>query len=213
VIARARDLAVAALVVIALVVVGHGPVLRLIGRALVVEDPVAKADAIVVVAGGTPSREEAAARLFREGLAPDVVLSNQFTPDRVRQLITMGARRFDYQGESRVVLEQRGVPAQAIVALSQPVKTTEAELKVVGEAARSRGWRRVILVTSPQHSRRVKLVWSRQAPADIESIVRIAQDDDFLDGDWWRKRREAEAILHEYLGLAAIYLGISPLLK
>jgi uncharacterized SAM-binding protein YcdF (DUF218 family) len=194
-------------------VVGHGPVLRLIGRALVVEDPVAKADAIVVVAGGTPSREEAAARLFREGLAPDVVLSNQFTPDRVRQLITMGARRFDYQGESRVVLEQRGVPAQAIVALSQPVKTTEAELKVVGEAARSRGWRRVILVTSPQHSRRVKLVWSRQAPADIESIVRIAQDDDFLDGDWWRKRREAEAVLHEYLGLAAIYLGISPLLK
>jgi uncharacterized SAM-binding protein YcdF (DUF218 family) len=213
VIARARGLAVAALVVIALVVVGHGSVLRLIGRALVVEDPVAKADAIVVVAGGTPSREEAAARLFREGLAPDVVLSNQFTPDRVRQLITMGARRFDYQGESRVVLEQRGVPAQAIVALSQPVKTTEAELKVVGEAARSRGWRRVILVTSPQHSRRVKLVWSRQAPADIESIVRVAQDDDFLDGDWWRKRREAEAILHEYLGLAAIYLGISPLLK
>ena len=212
-IARARGLAVAALMVIALVVVGHAPVLRLIGRALVVEDPVAKADAIVVVAGGTPSREEAAARLFREGLAPDVVLSNQFTPDRVRQLITMGARRFDYQGESRVVLEQRGVPAQAIVALSQPVKTTEAELKVVGEAARSRGWRRVILVTSPQHSRRVKLVWSRQAPADIESIVRVAQDDDFLDGDWWRKRREAEAVLHEYLGLAAIYLGISPLLK
>jgi uncharacterized SAM-binding protein YcdF (DUF218 family) len=193
-------------------VAAHGPALRLIGRALVVEDPVAKVDAIVVVAGGTPSREDAAAALFREGLAPDVVLSNPFTPDRVRQLITMGARRLDYQGESRLVLEQRGVPAQAIVALPQPVKTTEAELKVVGELARARGWRRVILVTSPQHSRRVKLVWSRQAPADIQSIVRIAQDDDFLD-DWWRKRRQAEAVLHEYLGLAAIYLGISPLLK
>jgi uncharacterized SAM-binding protein YcdF (DUF218 family) len=212
VIARARGLLVAALVLVALAVAAHGPALRLIGRALVVEDPVAKVDAIVVVAGGTPSREDAAAALFREGLAPDVVLSNPFTPDRVRQLITMGARRLDYQGESRLVLEQRGVPAQAIVALPQPVKTTEAELKVVGELARARGWRRVILVTSPQHSRRVKLVWSRQAPADIQSIVRIAQDDDFLD-DWWRKRRQAEAVLHEYLGLAAIYLGISPLLK
>jgi uncharacterized SAM-binding protein YcdF (DUF218 family) len=210
--ARARGLVVAALVLVALAVAAHGPALRLIGRALVVEDPVAKVDAIVVVAGGTPSREDAAAALFREGLAPDVVLSNPFTPDRVRQLITMGARRLDYQGESRLVLEQRGVPAQAIVALPQPVKTTEAELKVVGELARARGWRRVILVTSPQHSRRVKLVWSRQAPADIQSIVRIAQDDDFLD-DWWRKRRQAEAVLHEYLGLAAIYLGISPLLK
>jgi uncharacterized SAM-binding protein YcdF (DUF218 family) len=211
--ARARGLVVAALVLVALAVVAHGPALRLIGRALVVEDPVAKADAIVVVAGGTPSREDAAAALFREGLAPDVVLSNPLTPDRVRQLITMGARRLDYQGESRLVLEQRGVPAQAIVALPQPVKTTEAELKVVGELARSRGWRRVILVTSPQHSRRVKLVWSRQAPADIQSIVRIAQDDDSLDGDWWRQRRAAEGVLHEYLGLAAIYLGISPLLK
>jgi uncharacterized SAM-binding protein YcdF (DUF218 family) len=211
--ARARGLVVAALVLVALAVVAHGPALRLIGRALVVEDPVAKADAIVVVAGGTPSREDAAAALFREGLAPDVVLSNPLTPDRVRQLITMGARRLDYQGESRLVLEQRGVPAQAIVALPQPVKTTEAELKVVGELARSRGWRRVILVTSPQHSRRVKLVWSRQAPADIQSIVRIAQDDDSLDGDWWRQRRAAEGVLHEYLGLAAIYLGISPLLR
>lgn len=211
--ARGRGLVVAALVLVALAMVAHGPALRLIGRALVVEDPVAKADAIVVVAGGTPSREKAAAALFREGVAPDVVLSNPFTPDRVRNLITMGIRRLDYQGESRIVLEQRGVPAQAIVALPQTVKTTEAELKVVGELARSRGWRRVILVTSPQHSRRVKLVWSRQAPADIQSIVHITQDNDFLDGDWWRQRRAAEAVLHEYLGLAAIYLGISPLLR
>ena len=211
--ARGRGLVVAALVLVALAVVAHGPALRLIGRALVVEDPVAKADAIVVVAGGTPSREDAAAALFREGLASNVVLSNPFTPDRVRDLITMGVRRFDYQGEARVVLEHRGVPAEAIVALPQSVKTTEAELKVVGELARSRGWRRVILVTSPQHSRRVKLAWSRQAPADIQSIVRVAQDDDFLDGDWWRQRRAAEAVLHEYLGLAAIYLGISPLLR
>ena len=211
--ARGRGLVVAALVLVALAVVAHGPALRLIGRALVVEDPIAKADAIVVVAGGTPSREDAAAALFREGLASNVVLSNPFTPDRVRDLITMGVRRFDYQGEARVVLEHRGVPAEAIVALPQSVKTTEAELKVVGELARSRGWRRVILVTSPQHSRRVKLAWSRQAPADIQSIVRVAQDDEFLDGDWWRQRRAAEAVLHEYLGLAAIYLGISPLLR
>ena len=43
--------------------------LRSIGQALIVEDPLAKADAIVVVAGGTPSREEAGARLYRDGLA------------------------------------------------------------------------------------------------------------------------------------------------
>jgi hypothetical protein len=29
-----------------------------------------------------------------------------------------------------------------------------------------------------------------------------------VDG-WWRHRRMAEGVLHEYLGLLAIYLGVS----
>jgi len=210
---RVRRLLVAALVLAALAIAAHAPALRLMGRALVVEDALTRADAIVVVAGGTPDREEVAARLYREGLAPEVVLSNQFTPDRVRNLIALGARHLDYQGEARVALEQHGVPSQVIVALPTPVKTTEAELRIVGEAARARSWRRVILVTSPQHSRRVKLVWSREAPAGIEGLVRVVAEDKFLDGDWWHKRRQAEAVLHEYLGLAALYLHISHYLR
>jgi uncharacterized SAM-binding protein YcdF (DUF218 family) len=210
---RVRRLVVAGLGLAALILVAHAPALRAIGRALVVEDSPARADAIVVVAGGTPSREYTAATLYRAGLAPEVVLSNPVTPDRVRELIALGIRRLDFQGEARLALEKRGVPAHAIVALPTPVKTTEAELKAVGEASRGHGWRRVILVTSPHHSRRVKLVWSREAPADIEALVRVSQEDGSLDEDWWRKRRQAEAVLHEYLGLAAIYLGISSYLK
>jgi len=207
-----RRLAVAALLAAALVVLAlaaHRPALRLIGRALVVEDALAPADAVVIVAGGIPTHEATAAGLYRRGWAPLVVLSNNFTPNRVRELIALGARRLDYQGESRVVLEKHAVPPDAIVALSVPVKTTEAELRVVAEAARARGWRRVILVTSPLHSRRVKLVWTREASGGIEGLVALVKEDDVPGDGWWRKRRHAEAVLHEYLGLAAIYLGVS----
>jgi uncharacterized SAM-binding protein YcdF (DUF218 family) len=189
------------------------PALRLVGRALVVEDALAPSDAIVIVAGGIPTREAMGAGLYSRGLAPLVVLSNNFTPDRVRDLIALGARHLDYQGESRLVVEKHGVPPNAIVALPVPVKTTEAELKLVADTARARGWRRVILVTSPQHSRRVKLVWSREAAGKIEGLVALAEDDDFPGEGWWWKRREAEAVLHEYLGLAAIYLGVSKYLN
>jgi uncharacterized SAM-binding protein YcdF (DUF218 family) len=207
-----RRLAVAALLAAALVVLAaaaHRPALRLIGRALVVEDALAPADAVVIMAGGIPTREATAAGLYRKGWAPLVVLSNDFTPARVRDLIALGARRLDYQGEARLVLEKYGVPPNAIVALSVPVKTTEAELRLVAEAAQARGWRRIILVTSPEHSRRVRLVWARQAPGSIEGRVALVRSDDFLEDGWWRKRRQAEAVLHEYLGLAAIYLGVS----
>jgi len=207
-----RRLAVAALIaagVVVLAVAAHRPVLRLVGRALVVEDALAHADAIVVVAGGIPAREALAAELYGKGWAPRVVLSDEFTPDRVRELIALGARRLDYQGESRVVLEKHGVPADAIVLLGTQVKTTEAELKVVADTARDRGWRRIILVTSPQHSRRVKLVWSREAGGGVEALIALVKDEDFRVDGWWRKRRQAEAVLHEYLGLTAIYLGVS----
>ena len=207
-----RRLAVAALAAAALVVLAaaaHRPALRLVGRALVVEDALAPADAVVIMAGGVPTREVTAAELYRKGWAPLVVLSNDFTPGRVRELIALGARRFDYQGEARLVLEKHGVPPHAIVALPVPVKTTEVELQFVAEAAQARGWRRIILVTSPEHSRRVRLVWRQRAPGSIEGRIALARTDDFLEDGWWRKRRQAEAVLHEYLGLAAIHLGVS----
>ncbi len=211
-----RRLAVVALLAAALVVLAaaaHRPALRLIGRALVVEDALAPADAVVIVAGGIPTREATAAEIYRQGWAPLVLLSNHFTPNRVRELIALGVRRLDHQGESRLVLEKHGVPADAIVALSIPVKTTETELRLVAEAARARGWRRVILVTSPHHSRRVKLVWTRETSAGIEGLVALVKEDDVPGDGWWRNRRRAEAVLHEYLGLAAIYLGVSKYLN
>ncbi len=190
-------------------VLAHGPLLRWVGRALIVEDPLARADAIVVVAGGTPSREAAAAALFREGWAPRIILSNQFTPERVRVLIALGIRRADLQGEARLALEKHGVPAAAIVALGEPVRITETELRLVRETAQARGYRRVILVTSPLHSRRVRLIWAREARGQIEGLVVGAGAEEFVVDGWWRHRRMAEAVLHEYLGLLAIYLGVS----
>jgi uncharacterized SAM-binding protein YcdF (DUF218 family) len=207
---RAVSGVLAALVLLgAAAVLAHGPLLRWVGRALIVEDPLARADAIVVVAGSTPSREAAAAGLFREGWAPRIILSNQFTPARVRELIALGIRRTDLQGEARLALEKHGVPAAAIVALGEPVRITETELRLVRETAQARGYRRVILVTSPLHTRRVRLIWAREAHGQIEGLVVGAGAEEFAVDGWWRHRRMAEAVLHEYLGLLAIYLGVS----
>jgi uncharacterized SAM-binding protein YcdF (DUF218 family) len=212
-----RRPALVALVVLAglvgLGVLGHRPLLRGIGQALVVDDPRERSDAIVVVAGGTPSREEAAAALFRDGGAPRVVVSRQFVPPRVQRLLEMGVRRHDFQGESVLVLERLGVPRTAILTLDQPVEITETELRAVAALARDRGWRRVTLVTTSFHSRRVRLIWRREAGGAIEERMAAVPDECAAGEAWWRRRRCAEAVLHEYLGLIALQLRVSSLMR
>lgn len=209
---RRRPFLTALLVVLALlalVAVAHRPLLRAAGDALVVEEPGPPADAIVVVAGGTPGRETRAAALFQAGGAPRVLVSRQFVPGRVQTLIAMGIRPLDFQGESVRVLEKLGVPRDAIVTLDQPVEITETELRQVVAAARARGWHRVTLVTSGPHTRRVRLIWRREAAGAIEAGIVAAPDECSSADGWWRRRRCSEAVLHEYLGLFALYLNVS----
>ncbi len=142
-----------------------------------------------------------------------MLVSRQFVPGRVQRLIEMGVRRLDFQGESVAALEKYGVPRDAIVTLDQPVEITETELRAVAAAARDRGWRRVILVTSAFHARRVRLIWRRESGGAIEGRL-AAVPDECSGGDaWWRRRRCSEAVLHEYLGLLALYLHISSLMR
>lgn len=209
---RHRPLLTALLVVVALlalVAVAHRPLLRAAGHALVVEEPGPPADAIVVVAGGTPSREARAAALFQAGGAPRVLVSRQFVPGRVQTLIEMGIRPLDFQGESVRVLEKLGVPRDAIVTLDRSVEITETELRQVVAAAKAHGWHRIILVTSGLHARRVRLIWRREAAGAIEAGIAVAPDECTSEDGWWRRRRCSEAVLHEYLGLLALYLNVS----
>jgi len=196
-----------------LAVLAHRPLLRAASQALVVDDPRERADAIVVVAGSTPSREETAAGLFRAGWAPRVLVSRQFVPGRVQRLLDMGIRRLDFQGESVAALERYGVPRDAIVTLDQPVEITETELRAVAAVARDRGWRRLILVTTPFHARRVQLIWRRESGGAIEGRLAAVPDECAAEDVWWRRRRCSEAVLHEYLGLLALYLHISSLMR
>lgn len=214
---RRRRWLTAALVALGVLAVAavilHAPLLRILGAWLVVDDRLTPADAIVVLAGGTPNLEIAAAALFRRGLAPRIILSRQATPAHHAALMKLGLRPHDYQTEARLVLEGGSVPPPAIIALQEPVKITETELALVHETARAGGYRRVILVTSSDHSRRVGMIWARQSGPRVEALVHAVRGESFSPDRWWRDRRMSELLLHEYLGILALALGISHLMK
>jgi uncharacterized SAM-binding protein YcdF (DUF218 family) len=190
---------------------GGGLVLALViflgvGRWLVVEDPLTKVRAIVVLSGAMPVRAIEAAKLYREGYAPEVWLTHSTEPAE-----TLEGMGIAFAGEDHydtLVLIHEGVPAEAIHVLERPIVNTADEIKVAASAlARAKG-DAVIFVTTKAHTRRVRLLWRRLAPSQAQAIVRAASGDSFDPRHWWRSTSDALDVVREILGLLNAWAGL-----
>lgn len=179
-----------------------------LGLFLVVADPLRPSDAIFVLDGQTPERELEASALYHRKLAPRIVLTR--TRDATNDLALRLAGEAGAQERSARVLGHLRVPPAAIVRLGTPADNTEEELRIDFDWARERGFRRVILVTSPYHTRRVRLIWGTRWETTVHAIVHPTPYEPFDPLRWWRSRRSIEATLHELLGIAHFAIG-SPL--
>jgi uncharacterized SAM-binding protein YcdF (DUF218 family) len=201
---RSRRLAVVlgagALLVLAVALVAS----RRLGPWLVVNEPLARSDVIFVTDGQTPQRELEGAALFLEGWAPRVALTlpRDPVPEEARRL----AGEPPPQELSARILHRRGVPETAIIRLDRMVENTAEELRADVDYARAHGFRRVIVVSSPYHTRRIRVIWSRFG-GDIPAVVRVARYEPVDPARWWRSRRSLEAIVHEVFGIANFLLG------
>src|SRR6266581_481320 len=192
-------------------VFGAGLVLAMViffgvGRWLVVEDPLVRTRAIVVLSGAMPLRAIEAAKLYRDGYAPEIWLTHSTEPGA-----TLKEMSIPFAGEDHynaLVLIHEGVPAQAIHVLEPPIVNTADEIRVVAAAlARAKG-ESVILVTTKAHTRRVRLLWRRLAPRQNRAIVRDASGDPFDPRRWWRSTSDALDVVREALGLFNAWAGL-----
>jgi uncharacterized SAM-binding protein YcdF (DUF218 family) len=176
-----------------------------LGPWLVVDEPLMASDAIFVTHGVTPHRELEGAALFLEGWAPRVALT------RARDTLPAAVRRLagepEPQERSARVLARRGVPDGAIVKLDRVVDNTEQELEADFEHARRHGWRRVIVVSSPYHTRRIRVIWNARFQRDVPAIVRATRYEPVDPSRWWRSGRALEDVAHEVLGIVNFRLG------
>jgi uncharacterized SAM-binding protein YcdF (DUF218 family) len=190
------------LVFIAAVLAGlHGA-----GRWLVREDPLSSADVIIVLSGRMPYRAEEAGKVFRMGYAPEVWVSRPEGPrDKLEKL---GIHFVGEEEYSREILIHQGVPGAAVHILPDTIVDTEQEVEETAREMRRTGKTRVILITSPEHTRRVRTLWKRLVGENPKAIVRAAREDPFDADHWWRSTRDAFAVVRETLGLVNAWAGL-----
>jgi uncharacterized SAM-binding protein YcdF (DUF218 family) len=194
------------LLLLAVLVAGAVTIFLKIGQWLVVEDLLEPADAIVVLSGGMPARAMEAADLFRRGVAPEVWLTSPAGPEADLKALGIAYRgEQDYNFE---ILTHLGVPPSAIKVLGDPIVNTQDEVQVVAEALRRSGKGKVILVTSPPHTRRVRRLWKELVGGGPRAIVRLAPQDPYDARHWWRNTRDSLTVVRETLGLLNAWAGL-----
>jgi uncharacterized SAM-binding protein YcdF (DUF218 family) len=177
-----------------------------VGHWLVVEDSLAKSRVIAVLSGRMPLRAIEAAKLYRQGYAPEVWLTHSAEPGATLEAMGIPFTGEDYY-DVRILIHE-GVPPAAIRILEPPIVNTADEMNAIASALSGQKDGTVIMVTSKAHTRRTRLLWHRLASGRGRAIVRAASDDPFEPDRWWRTTGDALDVVREVLGLLNAWTGL-----
>jgi uncharacterized SAM-binding protein YcdF (DUF218 family) len=171
---------------------------------LVLNPEPARSDILVVLGGSSTYEERAeyAAQLFREGLAPKVVL----TDDGQRGGWSQEQQRNPFFVErAAAVLERAGVPAERIETLRPTTSSTYEEALLLRDYAAAHSLRSLLVVTSGYHSRRAR--WTlervfRGSPVEVTLAAVPPGRQTPSPASWWLSPTGWRMVALEYLKLA-----------
>ncbi|WP_353663212.1 YdcF family protein [Hydrogenimonas sp. SS33] len=152
---------------------------RNLGYLLDVSQKPRKADIIVVLGGDwSGNRVKKAYRLYKEGYS-----ESGYIGINERSGIYLKEKNGKLYRSDREYLRGRGVPENKILSLKIPGTTIE-EVRSIKELMLSHGFRSVLIVTDPPHTRRVEILAN-----DVENFREKGLEAILVSSDppWWKK--------------------------
>ncbi len=187
--------------VLSVVLAGLG--LYLMGYWLVVNEEPAKADAIVVL-GGNFSRPLHAADLYDKGYARVIYVGRPKPHEQTANLEKLGVHLVRHEERYKEILLKKRVPEKAISFFGNghisTVEEAESLKKVLGDRPV-----RLLLVTSPYHTRRAKAIFGDVLPN--AEIRMVATPYESFTQRWWTERDSAISVVLETAQTLFYHLG------
>jgi uncharacterized SAM-binding protein YcdF (DUF218 family) len=172
----------------------RGPILRIAGGFWVVDEPAQNSDAIVILSDDDYDADRAskAAQIYKEGRAPRVVASGRY----LRPYASI-AELMEHD------LVERGVPQGAVVRFPHRARDTREEAAALAPFLASRGWKKILVVTSNYHTRRAEFIFARTLAPGSELRMVAAAGRDYDPDNWWKTREGLRLFFHESVGMIA----------
>lgn len=187
----------------ATVVGGSGLFLLFAGRWLANADQPLAADAMVVLAG-EPSRAVHAANLYSKGFAPLVCVSKPALTHSQKLLAGLGLPFPPQEQLYQEILLRKGVPEDRIRVIGKGALRTVEEAMAARELPLGEQ-RTLLVVTSPYHVRRVKMVFSDVLPQ--ARVIVVANPHEPYPRRWWTNQDVARNVVLETIKIVFHLLG------
>ena len=180
-----------------------------LGTFLAREDPLEKADAILVLSGTSMRRPLEGADLFLAGYGSRLVLTRQTRDGGELALAKRGVALPEDVELQRDVFVKLGVPEPSIIIPPRIHNSTAAEAVTLRELAAKYGWTTVIVVTSPYHLRRSGFALRRELRGTgVRVVMRRTRYEPVQPERWWGRRTDVRDVVSEIPKLVAYMAGL-----
>lgn len=170
---------------------------------LIIEKPLAEADAMLVLAGSSAyvERTERAAELYKAGRAPRIFLTDDGTRGGWSRA---ESRNVPFVERARKNLIENGVAESAIEILPETVDGTKSEADALLRRAAGSDLKRIVLVTSAYHTRRALRTFEKvfaEDASDTEIGIEFAAPGNQTASPlwWWLSPDGWRAVAGEYV--------------
>jgi len=168
----------------------------------IVDEHLAKADAIVVLGGGLENRPFAAARLFHDGFAPKIL----YMDVRLTATAELGIDLSEREATHRVLLSNN-VPEEALVAIGKSVASTYDESQAVKDWIKQHNAKSVIIPTDLFHTRRARWLFRRElALVGAVPVIQALETRQYQLTNWWQTELGLIAFQNEIIKLFYYHL-------
>ena len=172
--------------------------LVLIGWVLGASNLYNKANAIVLLSGGDNARIQEAARLFNEGAAETIVLTQTYGTGSSATMV-----------ETRSQLVKAGVPSYKIQTATGTATSTFDEARQVADLAKRAGFSSVLVVTDPYHALRTRILFMQELrPTGVAVKVATPADHWYTPLSWMFRKNGWWVTLSEIGKIGGILVGV-----
>ena len=163
------------------------PVLRAAGWALIVNEPVARADIIVIVPGGGGAEALEAADLVQSGIATRVAVFADPPSGEDHEFIRRGLPYED--AAARQIDQLKWLGVTDVAQIPRADTETEGVAEVLSAWCDQHRFRSIVFVAKREHSRRLRRVLDRVMKGHSTRItVQPSRYSGFDPDQWWKTR-------------------------